>query len=233
MNKPRIRKVYKQVLALIAIPFILTGCKNVECDINERHVHKYVGSNKRGTIVNYLDCEENIYNDYYEDVHYRCFEYQKQNDYIEITKEDEGFYEAKGDMFRGEDNWDFLFSLMSGKKDHIEYCSEYDDGFGNAGESWSTSKPSGFNGKIRIYHYRFCGHRLVYKDGKWINERSPFVDDIREIINEYPYFEIDCYKQVYKEYRVDRRQLNSIKIEDYDEFTGPDLSNKELNINTK
>ena len=78
MNKPKIRKVYKQVLALIAIPFILTGCKNVECDINERHVHKYVGSNKRGTIVNYLDCEENVYKDYYEDVHYNCFEYQNR-----------------------------------------------------------------------------------------------------------------------------------------------------------
>ena len=73
----------------------------------------------------------------------------------------------------------------------------------------------------------------AFKDGKWINERSPFVDDIRDIINEYPYFEIDCYKQVYKEYRVDRRELNSIKIEDFNEFIGPDLSNKELNINTK
>ena len=233
MNKPKIRKVYKQVLALIAIPFILTGCKKTECNISERHVHKYVGSNKRGTITNYFDFEDEKYEDYYQDGNYGYFTYLKQDDYIEITKEDEAFYEAKGKMFKGEDNWDFLFSLMQGKKDHIEYCSESDDGFGNAATSWFTSKPSGFNGRIRVYHYRFCGHRLVYQDGKWINERSPFVDDIREIINEYPYFEIDCYTQVYKEYKVDRNLLKSIKLEDYDEFTGPDLDNPELYTNKK
>lgn len=226
--KPKVRKIYKQVLALIAIPFILTGCKKADCSIPERHVHKYVGSNKRGTITNYFDSEDEKYEDYYQDGHNQYFIYQRQDDYLEITKEDEEFYKAKGKMFKGEDNWDFLFSLMSGKKDHIEYCSESDDGFGNASSSWFTSKPSGFNGRIRIYHYRFCGHRLVYKDGKYINERSPFVDDIREIIDEYPYFEIDCYKQVYKEYEVDRDKLSSIRLEDYDEFQGPDLENSEL-----
>ena len=226
--KPKVRKIYKQVLALIAIPFILTGCKKADCSIPERHVHKYIGSNKRGTITNYFDSEDEKYEDYYQDGHNQYFIYQRQDDYLEITKEDEEFYKAKGKMFKGEDNWGFLFSLMSGKKDHIEYCSESDDGFGNASSSWFTSKPSGFNGRIRIYHYRFCGHRLVYKDGKYINERSPFVDDIREIIDEYPYFEIDCYKQVYKEYEVDRDKLSSIKMEDYDEFQGPDLGNKEL-----
>ena len=59
--KPKVRKIYKQVLALIAIPFILTGCKKADCSIPERHVHKYVGSNKRGTITNYFDSEDEKY----------------------------------------------------------------------------------------------------------------------------------------------------------------------------
>ena len=231
MNKPNVRKIYRKILALLAIPFILTGCaKDMDCNIEESHVHKYTGSNKRGTIVNYFNSEAEYIDDLYQDVEHDKFRYYREEDYIEITKEDKSFYEAKNTMFKGEDNWDFLYSLMVGKHDYLEYESNED-----IFEEWVKQKPKQryFTGKVRVTHYRFCGHKLTYKDGKWINERSPFVDDIRDIIDEYPYFEIDCYKQFQKEYRVSKESLDTITLEDVDEFNQPDLSNKDLHPNTK
>ena len=234
MKKIKVRRIYKQLLSLIAIPFLLSGCESNNCDITERHVHKYVGSNKRGTIVNYLDSENpTIYNEY-QDVNNYTFEYKKQNEYIEITKDDEEFYKVKGTMFYGPDNWDLLYNIMSGKKDYIEYEYTYSDGE-DTYHRWNRNAKDNRNytGKVRVTHYRFCGHKIVYKDGKYINVRSPFVDDIREIIDEYPYFEIDCYKQFTKDYKYGKKEVRNIRLEDVDEFKGPDLSNKELNTNTK
>ena len=69
---------------------------------------------------------------------------------------------------------------------------------------------------------------FVYKNGKWINERSPFVDDIRDIIDEYPYFELDCYKVVHKDYKFKKKELANLKVSDVSEFKKPDLDNSEL-----
>ena len=236
MNKPKIRKIYLKVLSLLTIPFILSGCDNSDCKIESSHVHKYVGSNKRGTVINYIYSEQPNISQWYEDGSSKYFDYKKQDEYFELTKEDEQFYKEKGSiLFKGEDNWDYLFTLMGAKKDHLEYYYKYDDGLGGWSHSWKKEKPSKnyFAEKIRVYHYRFCGHKLTYQDGKWIDERSPFVDDIREIIDEYPYFQLDCYMQVYKDYKVDKKNLDNIKLEDYDEFTGPDLDNPELYTNKK
>ena len=237
MSEPKIRKVYKKILALAIVPFILTGCsQNNDCKVSESHVHKYIGSDKRGTVVNYINSEDQTISQGYEDVSSKYINYEKQDDYLTITKEDERFYNAKGSiLFKGEDNWPYLFKIMSSKKDHLEYYCKYDDGLGGWSYRWETKKPSKyyFAGQVRVYHYRFCGHKLIYKDGEWFDQRSPFVDDIRSIINEYPYFQLDCYMQVYKDYKVDEKDLNNIKLEDFDEFTGPDLDNPDLYTNKK
>ena len=231
MNKPKVRRIYLKLLSLAAIPFLLSGCDIVDCKVPETHVHKYVGKNNRGTIVNYVYSEQQTLAQIYTDSRYDRLFYERQDDYIEVTNDDLEFYKAKGlELFKGEDNWDYLFKLMSTKKDYIEYYCRSDDGFGGWSYYWDKDKPDrwSFDEKIRVCHYRFCGHKLTYKDGKWVDERSPFVDDIREIIDEYPYFQLDCYKVVYKEYKVDEKKLNSIKLEDYDEFTGPNLVDPEL-----
>ena len=235
--KPKVRRVYLKLLALASSPFILSGCSKSDCNVSDNHVHRYVGKNNRGTIVNYFISEDPLVYQWYEDGSGKHLNYEKQDDYLTLTKEDEEFYKAKGSiLFKGEDNWDYLFKIMSAKKDHIEYYYRYDDGLGGWNHSWKREKPSKqyyFAEKIRVYHYQFCGHKLTYKDGKWVDERSPFVNDIREIIDEYPYFQLDCYKQVYKEFKVKRSELDNIRIEDFDDFTGPDLSNPELHPNQK
>ena len=229
MNKTKIKNISKRIIAFITIPFILSGCtKVVDCDIEERHVHRYYGSNKRGAVTIYLDSEDETAKSYYQDGNWGYFTFYRQNDYVEITNEDALFYEAKGTMFYGPNNWKFLYNIMAGKRDYLEYQYLYDDGEGTS-KAWSTDKnKSRLTGKVRVCHYKFCGHKLTYKDGEYINERSPFVDDIRDIIDEYPYFELDPYKVVKKEYQVDTNKVKNLKLEDIDEFRQPDLENKKL-----
>ena len=232
----KVKKVYKQILPLLVVPFILTGCaKQAECDIPSRHVHKYT----TGSIVNYIDSE---------DVKHGNFNWN--NDYIEITKDDEAFYRTKGDLFEGAPNWNYLYNKMASKKDYLEFYYEYTtddyvsetDEDGNECGYWTTTTHSGWTtnpkdsdntGRTRLYHHRFYGYRILYKDGKYIKEKSPLADDIRDIIDEYPYFEEDCVKAVYKSFDFKRSDLPNLKPTDFDVFKGPDLSNRELITNRK
>ena len=234
--KPKVRKIYRSIIALLTIPFILTGCSDREkCDIDGLHVHKYVGTSNRGTVTNYYNSEDKYIGYHYEDGSYKAFHYERTDEYIPITKEDESFYKTMYEqaLFNGKDNWDYLFNIMKAKKDYLEYEYEYSNEDGTFYD-WHRDKNHYWNtGKVRVNHYRFCGHRLTYKNGKWVNERSPFVDDIRDIIDEYPYFELDCYKVVHKDYKFKKKELANLKVSDVSEFKKPDLDNSELYSNSK
>ena len=241
MNKPKIRKVYKGVLALLTIPFILTGCgEQSKCELPSRHVHKYTMNNNRGQIVNYIDSEDLKYGNY-----------NWNNDYIEITKDDEAFYRTKAELFEGAPNWNYLYNTMvANNYDYLEFYYHYtttstyttSDGKGHTTTHIRTNHHSGWsedpthrgvNGNVRVNHHRFYGYNIIYKNGKYEKVKSPLVDDIREIINDYPYFSDNCVEIVNKEYDCSKYDLRTLKVQDFKAYTQPDLSNKELNTNTK
>ena len=60
--------------------------------------------------------------------------------------------------------------------------------------------------------------------------KGPLIDDIREIIDEYPYFETEPFQVVTKDYNLINDIMANLKIEDYDPFTGPDLSTDDINV---
>jgi hypothetical protein len=234
----KIKKIYKQILALIAIPFILSGCsKKSDCELPSRHVHKYLDVKKN--IETYIDSEKMNISDF-----------NWKSDYIEITDDDAMFYRTKKDLFEGKNNWNYLYKVMASKHDYLKFYYEYTtdeyismtDEDGNECGYWSSTTHSGWTdnpndsdntGTYRLYHYRFFGYRIIYKNGEYVKERSPLVDDIRDIIDDYPYFDVDCSSTVYREYKTDRRQLKNLRIQDFDVFHGPDLENKELYTNKK
>lgn len=236
MEKPIVRKTYLKILALLACPFILTSCsEQANCKIPEKHVHKYIGTCDKGTVTTYVNSEDIKIPTSYQDGLYKTMLYERQEESFPITDEDEKFYIIKNNMlFKGEDNWDYLYNVMASKHDRIEYRYRYEDIFEYA-YKWipSNQERRDYTGDVRVYHYRFCGHRIIYKDGKWVDERSPFVDDIREIIDEYPYFQLDCYTVVHKDYKVDKNKIKETKLEDVDDFIAPDLENKNLYTNKK
>ena len=87
---------------LLALTIFLTGCgKKSECEIPTRHVHKYTKQvTDNITIEKYLD-----------DEHLSVWGYNWNEDYIEITKNDEALYKTlrSRSLFDGVTNWNYLY----------------------------------------------------------------------------------------------------------------------------
>ncbi len=232
-EKISVRSVYKKILALLAAPIILTGCgKQEDCDIKAKHVHKFIQDTEKGRIVTLIDSHESNYHNFH-----------WTNGYVEIKDDYDNFYKTKDTLFRGDENWDYLYNLMSDNKDYIEYHYDYHKRRVVTTSSaqtltypvqqrhagWTTdSTHEGLDGKVKLHHYQYYGYKIYYKDGKYIKEKSPLVDDIRDIINEYPYFSIDCFEIIEKEYEFDKDNVSKVTINDINEYQTPDLNNKEI-----
>lgn len=233
------KDVSKRVIpyALI-LSMILTGCgKKSDCEIPSRHVHRYTKQVTEDIeIEKYLDNE-----------HLNVHGYDWNEEYIEITQEDEQLYKVLNshDLFEGANNWDYLYNVMASHHDYLMFYYEYwttetyttTDSDGNVEihtrqvyhDGWHKNPYDSDNtGKTRLYHHRYYGYRIVFENGKYKVEKSQAVDDIRSIINDYPYFTEKCTTEVYEQFRFSRYELPSLSPEDFDVFTGPDLTNKNL-----
>lgn len=230
-------KTKKSIIsALLATTIFLTGCgKKSECVIPTRHVHKYTKEiTDTITIEKYLDSE-----------YLRVHGYDWNEEYIEITKEDEELYKVIKNVFVGRDNWNYLYNVMASHHDYLEFYYEYytyetRTRTNSKGETetytervhhsgWHTDpKDSDNTGETRLYHHRYYGYRVIYQNGKYKLEQSKAVDDIREIINDYPYFSEDCVTKVYKDFKFWPHELPFLSTEDFDTFEGPDLTNHNL-----
>ena len=139
---------------------------------------------------------------------------------------------------------------MSTVEDYLEFYYEYDTvevrtrttSEGKTETYTETVHHSGWHknaydsdntGKVRLYHYKFHGYSVVYTDGKYKLVRSPLVDDIRDIIDDYPYYSETCAETVYQEFRFSKYQLPSLRPYDFDVFNHPDLSTSEIHPKTK
>lgn len=235
MQKKLSRKMIPYVLTL---SMILSGCgEKSKCELPSRHVHKYTKQ-----VTDDISIDR-----YVIDEHLTLYGYNWNEEYIEINKHDEEIYKImrKKSLFDGVTNWDYLYHVMATHHDYLEFYYHYTttetytttDANGKTSVKTRTKTHSGWTdnpnrahntGKTRLYHHRYYGYRIIYEDGKFKLERSPAVDDIREIIYDYPYFSEDCIEEVYEEYKFNKHELEYLSPDDFDVFTGPDLENKDL-----
>lgn len=178
-----------------------------------------------------------------------CFNdgYEWTEEYLEINKVDEEIYKLLNGsyLFDGVTNWDYLFNQMGSYQDYLRYYYYYTtvetrvktDSKGNTTteletvvhEGWHSNKYDSNNtGKVRFYHHQFYGFRIIFKDGRFMLDRSPLVDDIREIIEDYPYFKEQPVSEVYETFHKSRYELFDLTPEDFNTFGHPDLSNPNL-----
>ena len=223
---------------MLASTLLLSGCsKKADCDIPAKHVHKYVKEvNDDITIEKYLDNEHLVVNGY-----------NWTDNIIEINKEDEKLYKRLYGLFDGTTNWDYLFYRMAKSHDYLEFYYEYDteetrtrtNSDGETETYTETVHHSGWHqnaydsdntGRTRLCHHRFYGYAVVLQNGKYKLVKSPLVDDIRYIIDYYPYFSEYCTEIVSKEFRFNKYELRYLTPEDFDTFEGPDLSTKDIHI---
>ncbi len=228
-------KLQRIVPYVLISTMLLTGCgKKSDCNLPTRHVHLYTKDiNNEISISTYFDDER---------LERSGFNWTE--DYMEITKTDEAFYKLLNskNLFNAKDNWDYLYRVMASHHDYLMFYYEYEttevytetDSKGNVTmhtrtvthSGWtSNSKDSDNTGKTRLYHHRYYGYRINFVNGKYVLERSPLVDDIREVINDYPYVGEENCEEVYESYKFQRRELPYLSPTDFNAFDHPDLSN--------
>lgn len=230
---------YKSLPLVLALSLTLSGCggEKSKCDIPSSHVHKFV-----------KEFSDDLFIERFVDSEYLTLNgYKWCNDYLETNKFDEQVYKLLNTkrLFDGESNWDYLFNEMASYHDYLMFCYEYyvnetyttTDSEGNVEVKtrrvkkydWHDNPYSLDNtGEVRFYHHRFSGYRVVRKNNKFVLEKSPYADDIREIIYEYPYFSESPVTEVYTTYYYSPFELGSLKVEDFDDYKSPDLECEDL-----
>lgn len=236
MRNIKVKSVGKKILALLVVPFMLSGCAPLsECEVPTSHVHKFYANTIYGTVYNYLDTERMTHGNY-----------NWTEDYIDITKDDEAFFRTKGDLFDGAKNWNYLYNYMACKNDYLEFWYSYDEEETSTDEDGNTVTEThhysgwtdnpyhrGVTGETSLCHHRFASYRIVYKNGKYVKEQSPYVDDIRDVLTNYPYVDQRFDGIVSKTYYLNSWDLPRIKASDFNYFKGPRLEDRTLNGTTK
>ena len=236
LTKKELGKRLTAIGLVLTLGVPLVGCaEKAECEIPESHVHLYVKELEDGTNIE----------TYRQSEHVEWKGYQRYDDYITITKEDEKIYKALKGRFEGQSNWDYLYNQMASKPDFLEFYYRYTTTQvyttrvnGKTQVRTRTVTHSGWtdnpnrahnNGDVRICHYKYYAYKLVYNNGKYKLEKSPLVDDIREIIFEYPYFDEECWEIDYEEFEFDKDKLDTLTPDnEHNKFNHPDLENKDL-----
>lgn len=216
------------------------GCdKKADCYKPERHIHKYVENVAPGITIEAWFESENI----------NLGNFKRTEESMNITYKGGLFFNELIDYsfiyyFLAETNWKYLYYLMSSKHDYLEFFWENDyvtyteDDDGNKipehhhDEGWSKNpKHSYNNGLVRVVHHRFYAHEIIFRNGEYIKIRSPYVDDIREVLDNYHYVDKDCYTKVLSNnYKRKVNELPKLTVNDFPRFNGPKLEYKDYHL---
>lgn len=234
----------------------LVGSKEEKkCDIYDGyHVHCYTYNINDNVCINrYVNSEkDSLWN--------LSTYYNKTDKYIPATTEDLKIYNllSKKELFDGRDNIDYINYQIENNKDYLEFYYYYTttrtvyhtkthiDSEGHTHtesipevvtdvhSGWSEdSYHRGVTGKTRVVHKKYFAYKVI-NDDELSLEKSELVDDIREIINEYPYINVNCSENVYEVFRFKTRELPYLNIDDFNPFYTPTVENNPLNnIKTK
>ncbi|MBP3634841.1 MAG: hypothetical protein J6J17_00060 [Bacilli bacterium] len=206
MDKKRLKRLKYAALSL-ALVTSLTGCgKKADCEIKEDHAHLY--TNDEG------------YCRYIMDKEYLKYEgYERNDDYILITEDEKSLYKFfdKNNLLLIEDNIDTILQNQAENKDYIEYRYSYIynqpiPNYMLIGKetylyytyitttmySWTRdANHANLTGEQRKCHYVYTAYKIEKdENGKFVLIPSEPVDDIRKVMEEYPYIKEKYYKIV-------------------------------------
>lgn len=199
MKNLKIKKIF--------VPFALTGslavagltsCGNImDCEIEEEHMHKYVSDEGFET---YKEGEWGKNADMY-----WTEEYVPYNEKLETISD--------FDLIKIDDNLEALENATKNDLPYLEYEYKYNyvtplkvgkvtTMISHTAYDFTTNKDDcRLTGCVRDVSYKYKGYKIVEdKKGKKTIIESKLVDDLTDIVDEYPYFKLFDYKQkVYSE----------------------------------
>ena len=209
---------------------------NEQCDLSTSyHVHSYtrnIGNNV--TIKKWLHREDDT------------FTYVKKDELLTVTSFDLDFYDKLDDynLFDGRDNIDYINYQIYENRDYMEFYYYYEkiyyveDEDGNKKKEkkvysgWSSNpRHEGVTGKVRVCHTRYCAYNVVYSNGELKLNKSKYVDDIREIINKYPYMSESTNIEVSEDFWFSKFELPYLNVEEITPFYTPTVENNPLELN--
>ena len=129
MNINNIRIIKQNIIPLLFVPIILSGCvKKSDCTLPNRHIHLY----KKTISVNDPNNpnDDIAINRYIYGENLSFFNYKQTLNAININKDDEKYINliAEKELFLGSDNWNYLYDVMKkNSKDHLEYYYDYEE----------------------------------------------------------------------------------------------------------
>ena len=169
-----------------------------DCKEQGFHLHRY----QKSGLIRYIPRENLKYQGYY---------WTKYGKFANSFNRELFEFETKHKLLRISDNEEYIRELENSKHDYREYEYEY-EAFYMAGKvpMWTTetewtSDPKDIDdgeltGNMRDCHHMYYGYRVTRnKNGKLRLERSPLVDDILTIKNEYPYIKEKFVDVVYSD----------------------------------
>lgn len=192
------RKMQLRLLYLsLALMTTLSGCgKKADCNIDRDHAHLYVSEEG---FKRYLNKENLTYNGYV-----------RQDDYIRLYEEmlDLKEFEEKKNVMLIKDNLALIEEIQNSNEDYIEYRYRYNFNQPIAHtttvgkttttyftympmtlHSWTTNPDrTGLTGETRVCHHMYQAYKIEYDEkGKPVLIKSPVVEDLTTIMDEYPY----------------------------------------------
>ena len=233
MKRIKLKKIIPYALAAT---LVLSGCEKAECENPTRHVHRYTKEiSKEITLETYFESEK---------ITKEGYDWTKN--ILTANSKDVDFYNIldKNNLISAKKNWDYLYHVMSNHFDYLMFYYEYTtteisyttDANGNQQmiledvqkNDWHNNPWDSDNtGKTRVYHHRYFAYRVIDEEGILKIEKSPLVDDIREVLDEYPYIKEECSELVFQEYNFEKWQLPNLIAKEITPFKGPDLNQKE------
>lgn len=183
----------------------LAGCgKKADCDINGKHAHLY--TNEQG-YIRYIPEE------------YMSYEgYTRNDEYISIEDQEDLYkFMDKKNLLKIEDNLDVILEQQDKNTDYIEYryryiwmqpiphtmrvgktTTTYFTYMSQPRYSWTDNpERAGLTGDTRVCHHVYTAYKIEKDDdSNYVLIPSQDVDDIREVMDEYPYVKEKFYKVV-------------------------------------
>lgn len=226
----------------LSISLIVSGLvglkKDEKCDITSAyHAHLYQKEINDNVVIKKWLCEEKD----------KKNGFSKTNEFMLTTTEDQNVYNYISNLFDARDNIDYLNYQLRINKDYMEYYYHYTelvtktrvvtDSKGNSHteiytenvtySGWSYNRyHRGNTGRLRVCHYRYKLNKLVFnEDETYKIISSEYVDDPREITDEYPYSSLNNDTIVYTEFDFSKYELPYIKLEDIDPYYQPVVEN--------
>ncbi len=198
VNQKEMERIKKSGVAfLVCSSVLLTGCgKEAECQIGGYHIHKYT--------------DETGYTKYVESEKLTLGEFNRNDEYILISKDEEEYYKKvnKAKLLLASNNYEMIDKLLEENSDYLEYEYRYTYiTYTKAGKAmipishvsykWTTDKSDGqLTGNVRIIHPMYQAYD-VKKDenGKFVVIASDLANNLYDVIGEYPYIRKDDVKE--------------------------------------